>query len=223
MIEYLDWDSNFFGCKIGKINYKSKLDTPWNFKNLDEFDLVYVFSDNEVNLDIPLMDVKVTFCKTTKKKKAPLDVIDFNKNQHSYDELLELVYMSGHESRFLKDRFFGEKAFKKLYKVWIDKILNDDSAKILVNTYNDELMGFVAYKYSKNFSNIDFIAVSLFARGKGLGKKLLDAVESNLGESELLTVPTQEQNVGACQFYINNDFQIKDKIYIYHYATNSLQ
>ena len=223
MIEYLDWDSNFFGCRIGKINYKSKLDSPLSFKNSDEFDLIYVFSDNEINLGIPLIDIKVTFYKNTQKKKAPPDVIDFNKNQHSYDELLELVYMSGHESRFLKDQFFGEKAFKKLYKVWIDKILDDDSAKILVNKCNDILMGFVAYKYSKKFSNIDFIAVSPFARGKGLGKKLLDAVESNLGESKLLIVPTQEQNIGAYKFYINNGFQIIDKKYIYHYATNSLQ
>lgn len=222
MIELLDWDSNFFGYKIGKLTYSNQHKSLPSDEEFKKFDLVYIFSTSRLNDKYNLVDVKVTFKKNTASKNVDDKIYFFDKTLHSYTELLELAYLSGHDSRFLKDSFFSEKDFKNLYKTWIDKSIINQKTKILVYINNNTICGFVSFKVEKIKSNIELIAVSPIARGKGIGKKLLDAVEAMLKEDTLLTVPTQETNLKACNFYLKNGFKIISKHFIYHYAANPL-
>lgn len=222
MIEPLEWDSHFFGHRIGKLKYTNaskSLPTDDYFK---DFDLVYIFSDVKLNNEYHLVDIKVTFEKTTISKSISKHIDHFDSNKHSYKELLGLVYLSGHDSRFLKDPFFGERAFKKLYKTWIDNSLVDSSVTILVYRKDNKIIGFVSFKEKGGNGHIELIAVASEARGQGVGEKLLNAVENKLGPEKKLTVPTQETNLKACYFYTKNKFKIKTKQYIYHYAVDSL-
>lgn len=221
MIQFLEWDSNFFGCKIGKLDYTGLRKDSFKFEDIKSFDLVYIFSDEKLDYN-KLFDVKIKFQKLTEKKNFPNKITEFDSSKHSYEELLDLAYLSGHDSRFLKDPFFGEKAFKNLYKAWIDKSIEDHKTKILIYFDQNRIIGFVTYKKDIDNAVIELIAVSENTQGKGIGFKLISAVEANLNPSTNLFVSTQETNNIAMEFYVRNGFRIFDKKYIYHYAKNTL-
>jgi dTDP-4-amino-4,6-dideoxy-D-galactose acyltransferase len=220
MIQYLDWDSDFFGFKIGKFTVSDNVEKWPSIDEFKNFDLVYIFSTTPLKIQVPLMDIKVTFQKHTKKNIVDSKIVEFQSHLHSYQELLELAYLSGHDSRFLKDPFFGSNAFKRLYKKWIDNAIADEFTKVLVYVEQLKIIGFVTYTIKNDSVSIGLIAVSKEAQGKGVGKKLIDSVETNLSEDTLLIVPTQKTNIGACYFYHKLGFEVQTTHYLYHYESS---
>lgn len=66
------------------------------------------------------MDTKCTYVtQVGSRLEIKSKIAKFSRLVHGYDELLELVYSSGHESRFNKDSFFSSKDFERLYHVGI--------------------------------------------------------------------------------------------------------
>ena len=220
MIQYLDWDSDFFGFKIGKLTITDNVEKWPSIDEFKNFDLVYIFSTTPLKILVPLMDIKVTFQKHTQKNTVDSKIVEFQPHLHSYQELLELAYLSGHDSRFLKDPFFGPTAFQRLYKKWIDNAISAEDTKVLVCVEQHKIIGFVTYTIKNDSVSIGLIAVSTEAQGKGIGKKLIDVVETNLSEDTLLIVPTQKTNIGACNFYPKLGFEILSTQYIYHYKSS---
>jgi dTDP-4-amino-4,6-dideoxy-D-galactose acyltransferase len=221
-IQVLDWDSNFFSKKIGKCEVQHDFIDDDFYNSAKYFDLVYVFSTKPIQINARLMDVKLTFVKQTSLSKIKhQDISFFDKKKFSYEQLLFLVYLSGHESRFLKDRFFNKQDFKRMYKKWIDNNLKNDY--VLVKITNQRISGFVSYSVHENFSYIHLIAVHPDFQGQGIGKSLINELESNLKENSILKVPTQESNIGACNFYKAFGFKAITKQYIYHYEPNTIQ
>jgi dTDP-4-amino-4,6-dideoxy-D-galactose acyltransferase len=222
MIEYIEWDSKFFGYKIGKLDLcLDSHDFP-DFSEFQDYDLVYIFSVNPLKISISLVDTKVIFKKVTSNHSIDKRICTFDSSLHSYEELLNLAYLSGHDSRFLKDRFFGEVAFKNLYKRWIDISIKEVEINVLIYLENKRILGFVTFTNKEPNSSIGLIAVDPIAQGKGIGVKLMHAVESFLGPNKSLIVSTQETNKNACKFYQKLCFKIENKQYIYHYVANPL-
>ena len=59
-IEKVEWDSDFFGYKVGKINVKDELNYNIDLINFDDYKLVYLFSKFKLqNFDSILLDEKV--------------------------------------------------------------------------------------------------------------------------------------------------------------------
>ena len=223
MIEFLEWDSIFFKKKIGKLDLdKSSISFPSEI-HFKEYDLVYVFSDNKLEKNLNLVDIKINYRKTTSTKDTFTNVLKFNSLVHSYDKLLDLVFESGQDSRFLKDEFFSINDYRRLYKKWIDKSLTESQAEVLIYTEDNVLMGFISFKRNRTHYTIELIAVDSKARGKGIGKKLLNMTENIIGANKQLTVATQETNKSACLFYQNYGFNVLNRKYIYHYAPNTIQ
>ena len=224
MIEELAWDSNFFGYRIGKVEV-NKVNS-FDLKKLKKasFDLIYIFSKIKLpnEFDSLLVDEKITFQKITFEKTKNKKIKIFDKNIHSYLELLDLAFQSGHESRFLKDSFFGIDAFKKLYKKWVDNSFKSKNCKVLVYLYQNKIVGFVIYKKLDDLNIIELIAVDHQYRGKNIGKELINAVEFYTGPNQMLKVATQKVNIGACNFYKKNNFKKCKLSYIYHYAPNTI-
>jgi ribosomal protein S18 acetylase RimI-like enzyme len=175
-----------------------------------------------LNISAPLVDTKITFGKKIKKNRNILDVVTFDNSIHSYEQLLNLVYISGQDSRFRVAPFFTEENFKNLYKRWIDRSIEDDKTNVLIYMQNDLILGFVTFSCLHTTASIGLIAVLPNTQGKGVGSKLIQAVENLLVNETILTVATQEKNKGACAFYNKNGFEIINKQYIYHYEPNSL-
>lgn len=224
MVELLKWDSAFFNCKIGK--YEAKTDVQG--KELESlakgFDLIYVLSKVPLQIQSSFKQVKLTYSKLTERREVNKAVTRrFSSKTDNYNDLLALTYLSGHRSRFLKDPFFGEHNFKRLYKEWIDKNIKKQDEFVLVHLIDNKIAGFVSYSLSNKIAVIELIAVSSNYQSKGVGKKLLDAVEFNLNSGTELIVSTQESNKQATTFYEKYGFSLTKKLYIYHYVPDTIQ
>ena len=217
----LDWDTNFFKKKIGRLDVQpnNKFE---HFNQLKNFDIVYIFSPVMISIDAPLIDIKVTYSKSIRNLTKKNEVVQFDINKHDYNQLLELVYFSGHDSRFLKDSSFGEIEFKRLYKQWIDNSINNKDTLVLISQKGKIIEGFITVKRDKSYAQIGLVAVNPNNLGKGIGKRLIQAVENHLKKNFKLSVATQETNVGACKFYESMGFTIEKKEYIYHYKHDTI-
>jgi ribosomal protein S18 acetylase RimI-like enzyme len=224
MIEKLVWDSDFFNLKIGKVttieNHLNKLSE----NELNQFDLVYIFSEHELSenvLNAQLLDIKVNFSKTNLCFKQVLNISEYDDSKHNYNKLLELTFLSGIYSRFKKDHRFSTGSYEKLYKMWIDRSIDKSIAQhVLVEMLEGELAGFVTLQFKPDgIGVIGLIAVNPLFQGKKIASRLIQACENlcTLNNINVLEVSTQSDNNPAMNLYENSEFNIKNQQFIYHY------
>ena len=222
MINKLEWDSDFFGIKVGELVMNSDLiiDEPL------DYDLIYVKSNSEFDLSIKnytknFSETKIVFSKELKElQPTNSEIKSISEIDYDINELYELAFESGKYSRFKLDKKIGEENFKKLYKTWIDNSLNYKFATdVLLIKINTKVAGFVTYKINSEIATIGLIAVSLDHQGQGIGKNLLQEVENRLFSNDInqLNIPTQLENDGACSFYKKNNYKIIESTIIKHF------
>ena len=222
-IRKLDWDSNFFKKRIGEIllnNSNSSI-------SCDNYDLIYVKSvDNDNSVEIEnfkqnFSETKVVFAKqVTEQEATDANIISFFNTITNKEVLYQLAFESGKFSRFNLDENFSLKEFHNLYKKWIDNSINKEfSDNILVYKEAQDITGFVSYKVYNGYATIGLIAVNPNEQGKGIGKKLIIAVENQLKSIGILElhIPTQLANEAACNFYTKLGYEIIEQLIIKHY------
>ncbi|MFW5700612.1 MAG: GNAT family N-acetyltransferase [Cyclobacteriaceae bacterium] len=229
-VEKLEWDSNFFGFLVYKINISSPLELNSNlicnlFKN--NVRLIYVFlekgvisSDILAKVNGKLVDTKVIYSKKLEhiflQKKSYITEFE---GPYLDEKLFELVFQSGEESRFKKDKLLPEGSFERLYTIWIEKSLkNSNTHKFFIYQLDNEIVGFISVEIKDKFGQIGLIAVDYSHRGKGIGKELLMKAESFLFSKNIyeLRIPTQKTNNRACKFYEGCDYKVLNQTNIYH-------
>lgn len=218
MIRKLEWDSQFFSLNVGEWKGGAGV-------LAEAFDVIYVKSADSISPEIEgyeriFGERKVVFAKTLSEDgDISPNVRKVDKND-DINNLYSLAYESGKHSRFRLDERFGIDSFKKLYRAWIDNSLNGRFAdEVLVYNEDDTVEGLVTYKVSRNLATIGLIAVSPYKQGKGIGKKLLQAVEQRLVQDGIyeLRIPTQLENEAACAFYTKLGYTIAETTHIMHY------
>lgn len=227
----LEWDSDFFDLKIGKIEKRFLSDTEFEqnliFGRREKYDLLYVIDDlrNQIgntvlkNYKLTLVDTKIVFEKRLRFEKDIEDIyIIKNVNDDDLQELYYLAIESGHLSRYKIDENLNSK-FEIFYRTWIDnslnKVLADD---VFVYKINTKIVGFVSLKYQNKKCTVGLIAVNENYRGHEIGKKLMQKCffEGSMRSCKTLEVATQLVNVGACRFYEKLGMKIKKSNKIYH-------
>lgn len=228
-ISCLQWDSNFFGLRIGKAEIYS-VDDIESLQNMElelrnQYDLIYIFNCINKKVDFAtLVDVKVDYAKTVEAK-------EYNTHVHSYEnnscteQLYRLSLISGQHSRYNIDKKFPEGSYEALYRRWIEqsvcKNLADD---VLVYIDNSIEYGMVTYRINKedNTARIGLVAVDDMIQGKGIGSSLVSSLENLLNKQGIdkLYVSTQEDNNKACMWYEKNGFSVDSKVEIYHWWIN---
>ncbi len=222
MINRLDWDSNFFEIEIGELICQEH----FNYGNADVFDLLYIKSNKDFELEINnfenvFSETKVVFSKNLNfLETSNKNIFSFDKINYNIEEIYELAFESGKFSRFFLDNNFRKEKFKELYKKWVDnsisKLFADD---LFVYQEDNKTIGFVTYKVKNEIATVGLIAVSPNQQGKGIGSKLLNYLEIFLYESNIhtLLIPTQKSNLAACNFYKKQGYSINEKTIIKHY------
>ncbi|MDH7445052.1 GNAT family N-acetyltransferase [Aquimarina sp. 2201CG14-23] len=217
-IEFLEWDSNFFNIRVGRV-YSSlkKID----LTKVSNFDLIYIHSTVLLeNSTIPLYDKKVTFEKNITLTEKALD----NSYVVKYDggltkELKDLAIASGTYSRFKLDSKLSNR-FEEFFTLWIKNSLHGKLADfVYVYIKDNKIIGFISLKKNDSYYQIGLIATSALHRGLGIGSALLQKAEE-VAKSEKISkiiVVTQLDNNIACNFYKKNGYQIKSTEYIYHH------
>lgn len=167
------------------------------------------------------MDKKVIYSKQLSNPKKAQQILEYVPEIHSYDQLLNLAYLSGICSRFKRDKNFMNNEFRLLYKEWLDKSIDKKlSFKVLIKHLEDEIAGFVTLnKKDMHTSEIGLIAVGEKFQGRNIGTQLIQECEFLSVEQNLpnIDVATQYENSPARRLYERNNFSIKNITNIYHY------
>ena len=230
-IKYLEWDSVFFGLKIGQAEapYLNEciINDLIQARQTGGFDLVYLFTDNldsegqgstYETMGGPV-DVKVTYSRTI----LPEEEIPSMNIKRYYGEitrkLIDLAIESGHMSRFRKDTRLSPR-FIDMYSTWISGSVSGELADaVLVSGDQDDINGFVTLKSNSPVCTIGLIAVDNLSRGRGIGGELLKAaVNWALNKDcQEIRVATQMENLGACRLYEKNGYTRISTKYIFHF------
>ncbi|MBN7817532.1 GNAT family N-acetyltransferase [Algoriphagus pacificus] len=215
MISPLPFDSSLFNYPVGKTNQGSDWNEKEFLEEAKDYQLIYIFSQNPVQFesqDIVHVDTKLTFQKELKQIHEETEVQKWE--GELVPELIDLAFLSGSFSRFKLDRRLKNKEFENLYNIWIE---NAWEGKQILSA--PDLAGMVTVDTEKEMGKIGLIAVSEKQQGKGWGKKLVKAAESKaLSQgAQFIQIPTQEQNIPACNLYTSLGYSLIEKVYVYHW------
>jgi ribosomal protein S18 acetylase RimI-like enzyme len=237
-IEWLEWDSNFFGLRIGKKVIKD-FEHDFNPDGFHEeakrnYDLVYIMSFNKLispekfhSIDIELIDIQIEMSMPFK----PLQGHDFNILSSPTDQELIECYRIAEEvssvSRFSKEPLIGISKAKSLYRAWVDNAIEKKIADgILIHKSNEFIKGIHIVKtdLTKNAGYCSMIGVKKEDAHKGIGKALWEqarrywTAQKNIEKCHVVFSLT---NIQSMQFHINIGFNSIEEIrYIYHYRNN---
>jgi dTDP-4-amino-4,6-dideoxy-D-galactose acyltransferase len=221
-VKKLDWDSEFFGLRVGviKISEGEEIDRD-EFHN---FDLIYVIVHSESFIRDKILGVpisrKVNFAMEVGREFQGSPDSCINPYRGGSDErLIEIGKQSGEYSRFKKDTRLPRGSFERLYQTWmrrsIDKEIADEN---LVWSSPENIMGILTIKTDNAHGEIGILSVDKETRGSGIGTKLIDAAKTYTFSHGCTTlkVATQEDNNIAMNFYLRCGFHIESTDTIYH-------
>ena len=221
-IQKLEWDSEFFGRRIGRLQMDCLGNELPEFPS--ELDLIYVETACENDCCAPQSHPtwfdagrKLTFTADTHDGQTAPSIIQLTTQS---PELQKLAWLSGHQSRYRLDPNFTKEEYRRLYTRWIDACLEGQwDATILGIERHGELAGFVTVESLTDHARIGLIAVHSDHQGQGLSSHLIRAAKISAkekGHSEL-RVSTQHTNEAAIRSYIHRGFKIMSSSQYYHY------
>lgn len=229
--EYLNWDSDFFGRRIGRVIVDEAVDEAELANMLKEwgkeYDLLYVFCSKPLTnaasiLGMKLVDEKVVYAgKVTIPVTLSDDIMPYDST--ILTPALEcLAWVSAGHSRYKTDERFGED-YKRLYTRWIENSINGQMADVVLCHYNGtELDGMLTLQLKDGYGDIGLVAVDPACHSKGIGTQLMQYAYAWLlqRQVEMLHVATQRSNVQACRYYEKQGMEVYSLTYVYHYWTH---
>lgn len=230
MVEFLDWDSDFFKLRIGKTEVCSQYDMEYLFYQQNDlkffYDLIYVFSTKDLVAHMnncSLVDQKLIFKKHIEPFSYQSDehVIEYLSNIVSND-LLKLALASGEYSRFKLDKNLPDNAYERLYTRWIEQSVNHINAtEVFCYIINNTPIGLISLKRDEisRKGTIGLVATDKSNRGRGIGSTLLKNVMYFCSQKAIqeISVATQKQNLPACRLYEKMGFSESSCTNIYHW------
>lgn len=231
-LEYLEWDSTFFGLKIGRILVSQpdwmQITKILHRAKLHQYQLIYLITSgttetpryilNEFNGK--LVDKKVVFVhdKITDTDLTTL-VQEYPANA-PLEPLISLALLSGAYSRFKMDTNFPIGSFERLYQAWINKsVLREIADVVYVVSDGTQIAGMMTVSFNPTKATIGLIAVSPETQGKRVGTALIKRLKQACIQKTIyaIEVATQGDNIAACRFYEKNGFNIFSQNNIYHF------
>lgn len=227
MIQRLDWDSDFFGLRIAKVEVttQKEVDSLQEQYTLlhNEFDLIYVFAQVPIVLTTgrpKLVDQKVIYTTSILSTcSSDSHIIEYKQKTVSED-LLNLALVSGLFSRFRIDNDFPKNSYERLYTRWIEKSVAHQFASEVFCYMIDEIpRGLVTLRRDEISGNIGLVATDENKRGLGIGKAMLNYVKDYMFKCgcKNLSVATQLQNKAACNLYESVGFYKESITNIWHW------
>lgn len=227
-IRKLEWDSEFFGLQIGRVDLQTlddAVDLALMHYNLKyQYDLLYVFSKEGLSFDAigaELIDEKVLYGKPCEPRER-YNNISFYKQDVPSEDLYRLALVSGGYSRFKLDERLPQGCYERLYSRWIENACPKDGTNKQILTYLDAqnvAKGMITIDHQGELGHIGLVAVDADCQHQGIGGKIMSSLDGylyGLGV-KTLEVPTQKANKDACRWYEKNGFEVKSVTPIYHW------
>lgn len=228
----LDWDTEFFGLKCGKVIINSESDNMENilgkFKEFDFISFQNVGNSTGINKLISnvqgafLADVNIQFEKTADKnsKDIPLN-IEIIPSQMIKSETLNQLDLE--EDDFTDSKFVSDDNFKKrkgylVYKEWLNNSVNYADKYFALYRENDKVEGYFLFRIVENQCLIELVKVNKAFQGKGIATSITDAIENFLMTKnvDMIKVGTQLNNIPAMNLYHRLGFKEIGRTSVYH-------
>lgn len=229
--ELLEWDSDFLGFEVYRINRQAGSETelaalltaiPASAR------LVYYPGAAKVALESPALqsfhgfeaDIKTIYVKHNIRTGILPEHISSCRAGVPDEQLKQLAIQSGIWSRFNRDPRIGGSKFEALYTIWMNNSLNRTIAKeVLIYQVEEKIAGVVTLGEKNGRGDIGLLAVDERYRGMGIGTALMAAAEhwsASQGYTSMQVV-TQGLNRPACALYEKSGCVVENTIYFYHF------
>jgi dTDP-4-amino-4,6-dideoxy-D-galactose acyltransferase len=233
LCNYLDWDSEFFGLRIARVQPRSldeettKGVLSWCEEN--SIDCLYFLAEASDKTSASLaedngfrfVDVRVAY-------ERPLGQgNDFGERSanirpcvaEDIPVLREIAGSSHYDSRFYFDSRFSKPACDALYETWIEKSCMGYADAVLVAEVEGRAAGYISLHLKEgNVGQIGLVGVRAGAQGQGLGKNLIsESLRWFAGKGvERVVVVTQRRNLAAQRIYQKFGFTLASVEVWYH-------
>lgn len=224
----LEWDSNFFGLKVGRADISAPEDSislasqKQVLKN--QYDLIYVFGNQGLSFEVAnanMIDKKVVFFIDE------LPEYNYHKNVMAWpvengltDDVLQLALESGKYSRFKLDGKLPAGSYERLYTRWIEQSVKHSIAtEVFCYMIESELRGLMTIELKDGVGTIGLVAIHPVFQHRGIGTSLLRHVIRFAHDKrcEKLYVATQLDNEPACHLYKKCGMVIDSITQVWHW------
>jgi len=224
----LDWDTNFFGVRVGRLNSErlSHGDFPaiTNWCDANRVECLYFLTDAADTASIHaaedygfrLMDIRITlrYYGTVPSQTSRVRIA----SPEDLPALKAMVRGTFLDTRFYRDSRLAPHA-DRLYETWIERDVKGHAAIVLVaDDTQSNPAGFISCHYSSHtkIGEISLIAVRRDARGQGIGSLLVDSAKAwffSVGATQI-SVVTNGANISAQKLYQRKEFHV-DRVQIW--------
>lgn len=229
-VDFLEWDSSFFGLRIGKaiVSTQEELEELSCMRDrlCEMYDLIYIFTNNDSTSPLPgsiLVDRKVVYSMEVAEPSRFDGHIEEYKDPFVSEDLLKLALASGEYSRYKLDKQFPQNSYERLYTRWIEQSVNHAIAnEVFCYLINGSPKGLITLKHDNNYGDIGLVATDSECRGMGLGSAMLRHVKHYLFTKggRKLNVATQYDNKAACHLYEKAGFIVSSCTNVWHWWLN---
>jgi dTDP-4-amino-4,6-dideoxy-D-galactose acyltransferase len=218
--QLLDWDSHFFGMRVGRLTLPRL--TPevvpgiFAWCQAHQIACLYFLADADhsettqiaAEYGFRLVDVRMTLEHRCLPESAPsaLSVEEGIRpfGPRDLSALRDLAGRSHRDSRFFFDPHFPAARSRQLFETWIEKSCNNDRDQVFVAEVEGKAAGYITCQFvNEQTGRIGLLGLDATVQGRGIGTRL---VRTALGwfaahGANRVTVVTQGRNIRAQRLY----------------------
>ena len=233
--KYLDWDSEFFGLRIGRVTENrlqpETIEQINQWADLQRIDCLYFLADigdlktirlAEIN-EFRMVDIRVTLEKIIDKSTTIPDQASIGSirlvSPDDLNALKAIARVSYHDTRFYADTNFPVARADALYEIWIEKSCKGYADAVFVLEIDHQSAGYIScHLLGEGKGNIGLVGVSQNSQGKSIGNLLIDnALNWFVGKNVTqVSVVTQGRNIKAQRLYQRCGFLTRSLQFWYH-------
>jgi len=212
---FLSWDSDFWGVRVASITQRTLTEallsdvTAWCADQ--QIDLLYFLAtaDHPTTVHLAethqfhLTDIRVTLEHALRDIPAVLPPSVRPCLSSDLPALCAIARTNYLDSRFYYDMRLPKEKADALYETWIANSCNGYADVVLVAEVDSGPVGYITCQIKDQVGSIGLVGVGEAARGKGIGRALVDAALGWYAQQGIaqVTVVTQGRNIAAQRLY----------------------
>ncbi len=225
---YLDWDSEFFGRRIARLNVShlsaKQADQALAWCADERIECLYFLADADDAETVraveargfALVDIR---CTLERRGDPPSLPVGIRPSQPEDIAALKAMASVNHrDSRFYYDGHFPQALCDTFYATWIERSCADYADAVLVAERDGEPAGYITCDLHGDYGQIGLLGVGERWQGQRIGQALIDGALHWFGQRGIdrVQVVTQGRNVRAQRAYQRCGFISKQIQLWYH-------
>jgi dTDP-4-amino-4,6-dideoxy-D-galactose acyltransferase len=232
---FLDWDTDFFGLRIGRVIKNNlqpgmieqinlwaesqRIDCLYFLADIDDLKSIRLAEKNEFCLVDIRVTLEIIIDHTEIIQGDPTMGSIRQASSDDLDALKAIARVSYQDTRFHRDTKFPSSRADALYEIWIEKSCQGYADAVFVAEIDHLPVGYLScHLLSEGKGKIGLVGVSKDSQGKSIGRLLIDNalgwfVENNVQQ---VSVVTQGRNFNAQRLYQRSGFLTRSMQFWYH-------